>query len=101
MNRHVLFAALFTAATYAAAENRTAELDRAYANVVAARQALADARERRVQGVEPLPGERLGTAFRKSRLAEAYFERQKELESEVERAHRRLDEALARWNALR
>lgn len=101
MNRMALFAALFAAATFAAAENRSEELDRAYANVVAARKALDESKQRQEQGVEPLSGERLGTARGGSRLGEAYFERQKGLERQVERAQQRLDEALARWNALR
>ena len=36
-----------------------------------------------------------------SRLSDEYWERQKGLEADVERARKRLDEAIARWNAVR
>jgi hypothetical protein len=36
-----------------------------------------------------------------SRPSDEYWERQKQLEDDVERARKRLDEAIARWNAVR
>ncbi|MGH8704119.1 MAG: hypothetical protein ACREUO_01740 [Burkholderiales bacterium] len=101
MNRLVLFAALFAAASLAVAESRIEQLDRAYATVVAAQRALDEAKLRRDRGVEPAPGERVAIARGGSRLRDDYFERQQELEREVALAHWQLDQALARWNALR
>jgi hypothetical protein len=62
-------------------------------NVQAAEQALREAEAAKAAGAEPLPGERIGTAGGKSRLTEAYFERQKRLESAVDSARRNLDMA--------
>ncbi len=83
--------------------DRHRELEDAYAEIIAADQALHDAEARRDQGVEPLPGERQGLAGRpgNSRFSDAYFARQKLLEDEVERARARLDEAYRRWNDVR
>ncbi len=102
MNRLTLFfAAVLAAASLAAAESRTEQLDHAYATVVAAQRALDSARLRRERGIEPEPGERAAIARGGSRLREDYFERQQGLEREVALAHWRLGQALARWNALR
>jgi len=71
------------------------------AKVRAARNALSDADAARAAGAEPLEGERLtfilqgkgagtGTEFR-SRLTDAYFERQKKLEEAVEAARENLE----------
>ena len=105
--RGLLFAVLLALAASAGAqgEDRAAALDRAYGEVVAAQAALQRADEARQSGVEPLPGERLGTVSpsgeRRSRLGDEYWERQRRLEKDLEQARTRLDEALARWNALR
>lgn len=77
------------------------ELDRAYDEMLAAQTALQRAEAARAQGVEPLEGERLGTSGGQSRLGDAYWERQKRLDEEVERARQRLQQALERWNAVR
>jgi hypothetical protein len=77
------------------------ELDLAYDEMVAAHAQLERALAARERGAEPLPGERSGTAGGQSRLGDAYWERQKRLDAEVERARKRLDEAIARWNAVR
>ena len=77
------------------------ELDRAYDELVAAHKSLEQAQAARELGVEPQPGERIGTVGGHSRLTDEYWERQKRLEQDVERARKRLDEALARWNSLR
>ena len=81
-------------------------LDRAYAEVVAARAALQKAQEARQQGEEPLAAERLGAVTppfkrQRSRLTDEYWERQKRLEQDVERAQGNLDQALKRWNDLK
>lgn len=66
-----------------------------------ARHALREAEERRDRGIEPLPGERVGTASGASRLRPEYIERQEKLVQDVAFAQWRLDQALKRWNALR
>jgi hypothetical protein len=78
------------------ANKRLAELDRAAADIVSAFNALRAAEARREQGVEPLEGERSGRRFRPG-----YWERQQALQRDVEEAQARLDDALARRNALR
>ena len=78
------------------ANKRLAELDRAAADIVTAFNALRAAEARREQGVEPLEGERSGRRFRPE-----YWERQQALQRDVEAARARLDDALARRNALR
>ena len=59
--------------------------------VRAAEKALKDAEAARAAGKEPLPGERVGTAGGASRLGEGYFDRQRKLEEDVEKARRALD----------
>jgi hypothetical protein len=81
-------------------------LDRAYDEVVAARAALQRAEEAQKAGEEAQEGDRIGIVTPpgkrpRSRLSEDYFERQKRLEQDLERARRDLDEALKRWNALK
>ena len=89
------------AALGAQEQDRSALLARAYEEVVASGASFKQAEEAREVGKEPLPGERLGTKSGYSRLAPEYWERQKQLEDDVERAKARLDEALTRWNAVR
>ena len=74
-------------------EQERAKGQAAGGNVQAAEQALRDAEAAKAAGAEPLPGERIGTAGGKSRLTEAYFERQKKLEDAVSSARRNLDQA--------
>lgn len=57
----------------------------------AAEKALADAEAGLAAGKEPREGERIGTASGASRLNDAYWERQKALESAVEKARRNLE----------
>jgi hypothetical protein len=78
------------------ANRRAAALDRAVDDIVAAHKALRAAEASRDSGVEPLEGERQGRRFRPE-----YWDRQNALESDVASARARLDEALARRNALR
>src|SRR3990172_9403034 len=61
MKRLVIVFSLL-AALAAAAQDRSADLDRAHEEVVAASGALREAEAKRERGVEPLPGERIGTA---------------------------------------
>ena len=60
--------------------------------VQAAEQKLRDAEAARASGKEPLAGERIGTASGASRLNETYFDRQRRLEEDVEKARRELEE---------
>ena len=89
-----------TAAT-AAAQDRAAELDKAYEEARAAAVALKEAEARRDQGIEPLEGERQGTSAGGTRPTPQYLGRQQLLEHEVELARRRYDAALRRWNDLK
>lgn len=58
----------------------------------AARKALAQAEAARDAGKEPLPNERIGIAGGGTRLTEAYFARQKDLEAAVVAARKRLSD---------
>jgi peptidoglycan hydrolase CwlO-like protein len=78
------------------ANERAAKLDRATEDIVAAYNALRAAEVRRDQGIEPLEGERSGRRFR-----EEYFQRQQALNRDIEEARAKLNDALARRNALR
>ena len=68
-------------------------IDEAAAEVAAAENALADARRRLAEGEEPLPGERSGIGGGRSRLNEAYAQRQATLKRAVEAAEKRLQQA--------
>ena len=52
-------------------------------------------------GVEPIEGERIGTASGASRLTDAYHERQRRLQADVVRAQGNLDNALKQLNSVR
>jgi len=77
----------------AQADQRMAALDRASADIVAAHEALRTAEARRAEGIE---GDRQGRRYRPE-----YWERQRALEQAVASAKARLNDALARRNALR
>ena len=66
-----------------------------------ARNALSRAEEAQINGKEPLPGERLGTAGGGSRLSDDYWARQQRLADAVKEARQRVDDAQAALNALR
>jgi hypothetical protein len=93
--------ALLLSAAGAAAQNRSADLDKAYEEARAAYGALKDAEARRDRGAESLPGERQSSATGGSRPTENYFARQAILEQQVELAQRRYDAAVKRWNDLK
>jgi hypothetical protein len=82
-------------------DRRGLALDAADAQIKAAEQALKDAQERQQQGVEPLPGERLGLAGGHSRLGPAYFARQRDNAADVDSARAALDEAYRLRNDAR
>ena len=87
--------------TYALAQNRGAELDKAVEEARSAYLALKEAEQRRDQGIEPQAGERLGTAAGSTRTSEQYVERQTELERAVELARLQYEAAMKRWNDLK
>lgn len=72
-----------------------ARQDTAESRMRALEKALADAEAALAGGKEPREGERIGTAGGASRLNDAYWERQKALESAVEQARRKLEAARA------
>ena len=78
------------------ADQRAAALDRAMDEVIAAHGALRDAEGRRDAAMEPVEGERQGRRFR-----DEYWYRQDGLQRDVDTARTRLDDALARRNALK
>ena len=100
MKRWLLLICLLAAGAVAA-QDRSAELDKAYEEARAAHEALKAAQSRRDEGVESEPGERIGTAAGGSRPTESYFARQAILEHELEAARRRYDAAIERWNDLK
>jgi hypothetical protein len=100
--KRFLAVAILATSTMAFAQDRGAELDRAVEEARAAALALKEAEQRRDQGVESQPGERVGSAAGGgSRPTEQYFGRQALLEQELELARRRYDAALKRWNDLK
>ncbi len=62
----------------------------------AAEQKLKHAQAALAVGKEPFASERIGTAGGESRLNEAYFDRQRQLEEAVDKARREYDEARSR-----
>ena len=99
--KRLLAVVLLAIATAVAAQNRTAELDRAYEEARTAYTAYQQALVRRDQGVESQPGERIGSAAGGSRPNENYFARQAILEQDVELARKRYEAAMKRWNDLK
>ncbi len=99
--KRLLAASLLALSTLAAAQDRTAELDRAYEETRSAYIALQQAIARRDQGVESQAGERTGSAAGGSRPNENYFARQAILEQDVDGARKRYEAALKRWNDLK
>jgi hypothetical protein len=100
--RRLILALLIAAPLAALAQDRSTALDKAYEETRAAYLALQDAEKRRAEGLESQPGERSGTAAGGgSRPNEQYFQRQAQLEMEVELARRRYEAAQKRWNDLK
>jgi hypothetical protein len=84
------------AATLQQLEADRARQNAAEGQVRAAQQALNEAEANLAAGKEPLEGERIGTAKSgASRLTDAYWERQKALESAVEQARQQLESVKA------
>jgi hypothetical protein len=99
--KRLLIVALLTTSSLVFAQNRSAELDKAYEEARAAGLALKEAEKRRDEGVEPQAGERQGSATGGTRPTEQYLGRQMQLEMDVEQARMRNEAALKRWNDLK
>ncbi|HZD19359.1 MAG TPA: hypothetical protein VE325_01700 [Burkholderiales bacterium] len=99
--KRLLLVSLLVVATSVAAQNRSAELDKAYQDARDAYNALQQAIARRDQSVESLPGERTGSAAGGSRPNENYFARQAILEQDVDTARKRYEATMKRWNDLK
>jgi hypothetical protein len=99
--KRLLIVALLTTSSLVFAQNRSAELDKAYEEARAAGLALKEAEKRRDEGVEPQAGERQGSATGGTRPTEQYLGRQMQLELDVEQARKRNEAALKRWNDLK
>lgn len=82
-------------------QERSAQIDEAFAAVQAAERELADARLQLEQGRAPLEGEMIATARGRVRPSPAYQERIAELEKGVAAAEQRLSKARGDLNALR
>lgn len=78
------------------ADQRTAALDQAVADIIAAHNELRAAEARRREGIEPIEGERQGRRFRPE-----YWERQRAIQSDIEAARAKLNDAIERRNELR
>ena len=100
MKRFVLLG-LLAVAMPLAAQNRSAELDKAYEEARAAYNAYQQALARRDQAVESQPGERSASAAGGSRPNENYFARQAIIEQQVELARQRYEATMKRWNDLK
>ena len=88
MRRILLIVFSLAVATGAADPQRSAELERAYQDMVTAQRALEDAKQRRERQA-PDPGKGMD-----------YFDRQRSLEREVALKQWRYDQARERWTAL-
>ncbi|MBI3373537.1 MAG: DUF4124 domain-containing protein [Betaproteobacteria bacterium] len=84
-----------------AAESRSAKLDAAIKELREAEEELRQLEAERAEGQAPKEGDRQGTSSGKSRLNENYFNRQKELDQNVDEAEQRIDELRARVKSLR
>ena len=78
----------------ALAKERAATTAARGSDIEQARAQLQKAQAARDAGKEPVPGERIGTVSGKSRLTDAYEQRQKALEDAVTTARTQLDDAL-------
>ena len=84
------------------AKERVRALDAADTAIREAEQKLAAARRALEAGEKPLPGERLGTVRKGfSRFSDDYWTRMSDLDHEVAKATKQLEEAYSECNALR
>ncbi len=82
---------------------RLDSMDAVEAEIRAATLALETAKAAAAAGVEPSPGERQGLANKpgRTRMSDAYWERQRQLDRALDAARERLDAAYLARNALR
>ena len=99
--KRLLIVALLTTSFSVFAQNRSADLDKAYEEARAAGLALKEAEKRRDEGVEAQAGDRQGSASGGTRPTDQYLGRQMQLEMDVEQARKRNDAAMKRWNDLK
>ena len=99
--KRLLIVALLTTSFSVFAQNRSADLDKAYEEARAAGLALKEAEKRRDEGVEAQAGDRQGSASGGTRPTDQYLGRQMQLEMDVEQARKRNEAALKRWNDLK
>ena len=92
---------LLALATPLGAQNRSADLDKAYDEARTAYNEWQRALARRDQGIESQGGERTASAAGGSRPNENYFARQAILEQQVELSRQRYEAAMKRWNDLK
>ena len=83
------------------AQKRSQQLEKTLKTVQIAEDDLRKAELDREDGVEPLPGERLGIIGRGTRLSEAYWRRQQILEERVDTARQLLKKARQGYNEAR
>jgi hypothetical protein len=99
--KRLLIVALLTTSFSVFAQNRSADLDKAYEEARASALALKEAEKRRDEGVEAQAGDRQGSASGGTRPTDQYLGRQMQLEMDVEQARKRNEAALKRWNDLK
>ena len=83
------------------ASQREADLSAVVAEIRNETTALEAAKQRLKSGLEPRPGEHLGTAGGHSVLSQAYWQRVRELQLAVDEARDRLDDAYSVRNAIK
>ncbi|MFO1320942.1 MAG: DUF4124 domain-containing protein [Burkholderiales bacterium] len=82
-------------------ETRRKDLDAAEQRVARARKGVADAEAALESGRTPQAGEMVGNAGGNVRPGDAYLKRIAELEQNIEKARKELDDSLKAWNSVR
>jgi hypothetical protein len=82
-------------------QNRQQNIQQAQAELQNAQQELQAAQQAMQSGVEPLEGERVGTAGGGGRFTDAYQQRQRQLADNLQRAQAKYDAAAQKANSLR
>lgn len=99
--RRLILAVLLSTPLLALGQDRSAELAKAAEEARVACLSVKDAEQRREQSVESQPGERLGTAGGGARQTDEYWQRQGQLDQQVDAARQRCEDAQKRWNDLK
>jgi hypothetical protein len=82
-------------------QNRQQNQQQAQAELQTAQQELQAAQQAVQNGVEPLEGERIGTAGGGTRFTDSYHLRQRQLADNLQRAQARYEAAVQKANSLR